>query len=235
MIRTVKKKYKERENEVKIYLDLVMAFDEIDVFSHPEVKCIDMEASDMSITLNVEIIQIFRATFYLVLYNLIESTINDIIREYKETVSSEKLTIDKLSPQARAIYIDGIIGNKSSEDSLSKIIENIVKNVIDGKNVAIERTKFNVSGNVNYEFFNQVMSSLGCGGKISVNKEDIANCMEKVKNYRNNLAHGNISFVSVGRAQTVTDMKKEYDLITTYLQEVIEGLITHLDKKKYKR
>ena len=189
----------------------------------------------MSITLNVDIIQIFRATFYLVLYNLIESTINDIIREYKETVSSEKLTIDKLSPQARAIYIDGIIGNKSSEDSLSKIIENIVKNVIDGKNVAIERTKFNVSGNVNYEFFNQVMSSLGCGGKISVNKEDIANCMEKVKNYRNNLAHGNISFVSVGRAQTVTDMKKEYDLITTYLQEVIEGLITHLDKKKYKR
>ena len=126
MTRTVKKKYKERENEVKTYLDLITAFDEVDVFAHPDIKCIDMDATDFSITLNVEMIQIFRAAFYLVLYNLIESTINDIIREYKDAISLEKITLDKLSTKARIIYIEGIIGNKSSENSLSEIIKNII-------------------------------------------------------------------------------------------------------------
>ena len=233
MIRTLERTYKEREQEVQIYISMLEKLNDIDVFSPSDINSIDMHGNAFSFQLSNTDLQICRASFYLILYNLVEATTNEIIKEVTETISSEGLEINQLTPKIRNLYIDSLIGEKESKNKILSIVHDLVKDSIDCKKIEIEDICINISGNVNYEFINKLIASIGCTGRLSVDKDALSDAMNRTKEYRNKLAHGNLSFVEVGRSRTIQDLRKDYNIVTKYLEDVIKNCVKYLDDKKY--
>ena len=81
----------------------------------------------------------------------------------------------------------------------------------------------------------ELVSSIGCRGRISGNIDTITETMGRVKDYRNKLAHGELSFVEVGLSRSIQDLKKDHATVTKYLEEVVNNCVKYLDDKKYKK
>ena len=233
MIRALVRKYKERAQEVQTFISTIEKLNDIDVFAAAEIKSVDMSGSPITFTLTDTDLQIYRASFYLMLYNLIESTTNEIIKEVSTTITEENLTIDMLSPKIHALYIDNLIGQKETRGYITTTIQNVIQRTLSKTAIELTSIDVHVSGNVTYEFLNKLVSSIGCRGRISGNIDSITETMGRVKEYRNKLAHGELSFVEVGRSKSIQDLKKDHAIVTKYLEEVVNNCVKYLDAKKY--
>lgn len=233
MIRALVRKYKERAQEVQTFISTIEKLNDIDVFAAADIKSVDMSGSPITFTLTDTDLQIYRASFYLMLYNLIESTTNEIIKEVSTTITEENLTIDMLSPKIHALYIDNLIGQKETRGYITTTIQNVIQRTLSKTAIELTSIDVHVSGNVTYEFLNKLVSSIGCRGRISGNIDSITETMGRVKEYRNKLAHGELSFVEVGRSKSIQDLKKDHAIVTKYLEEVVNNCVKYLDAKKY--
>jgi hypothetical protein len=57
--------------------------------------------------------------------------------------------------------------------------------------------------------------------------------LEDVKNKRNNLAHGTMSFVECGRDYTIEDLKKIKNETVFFLQNILSGMKNYYDNQLY--
>lgn len=235
MIRALVRKYKERAQEVQTFISTIEKLNDIDVFAAVDINSVNMYGNPITFTLTDTDLQIYRASFYLMLYNLIESTTNEIIKEVSTTITEEGLTIDMLSPKIHALYIDSLIGQKETRGYITTTIHDVIQRTLSKTAIELTSIDVHISGNVTYEFLNKLVSSIGCRGRISGNIDTITETMGRVKDYRNKLAHGELSFVEVGRSRSIQDLKKDHATVTKYLEEVVNNCVKYLDDKKYKK
>jgi len=69
--------------------------------------------------------------------------------------------------------------------------------------------------------------------KIKRNFKDDLGPLALVKNFRNSLAHGSISFVEGGENITVSELSELTKSITGYLQEVVTAFGTYISQFEY--
>lgn len=235
MIRAIVRKYKERAQEVYTYISTIEKLNDIDVFAPADISSIDMSGTPITFQLADTDLQIYRASFYLMLYNLIESTTNEIIKEVTTTITDEGLTIDMLAPKIHTLYVDSLIGEKEARGRITAIIHDVIKKTLSKDTIEMSNIDVHISGNVNYEFLNKLVSSIGCRGRITVNIDTLTDTMTRIKEYRNKLAHGELSFVEVGRSRSIQDLKKDHAIVTQYLEEVVKNCVNYLDEKRFKK
>ena len=58
--------------------------------------------------------------------------------------------------------------------------------------------------------------------------------LEGIKDNRNNLAHGVVSFVDAVREESITDIKKSKTIVVNFLDELIETVSLYIAEQKYK-
>lgn len=64
--------------------------------------------------------------------------------------------------------------------------------------------------------------------------QDVGSGLLEVKNKRNNIAHGNISFIEGGRESSVGDLIKYKDEIIRFLYELHTEVSEYVDNQKYR-
>lgn len=58
--------------------------------------------------------------------------------------------------------------------------------------------------------------------------------LEGIKENRNNLAHGSVSFVDAVRSDSISDIRKNETFVVAFLEELIDTVTTYIDEKRYK-
>ena len=225
--------FQERCNDVSEYLNLLDFMDSIATNKH---KCLESESHQggvISYLPNRECQKILRANFYLILYNLVESTLNSIISVVKDTVNDEKVPLDKLVTRLIHLHIGGLYKNVSSQNRILEISKELFQKTANKENVLLEKLGFNTSGNVDYDYFQKVVNAIGCRGRLYIDENRVKNAMERTKNHRNKLAHGNWSFSIAGSMLTLSQIKEDHQCIVNYLNQSLHNLEPFIDDKKY--
>lgn len=100
--------------------------------------------------------------------------------------------------------------------------------------IHFEDLAINISGSLDIRKIFEVFSKHGC--KLDeTNRDKYSNSFLVVKNKRNNLAHGNISFSECGSNYMVSDLKKIKEDILDGMQEVVTQAKEYISNKKYKQ
>jgi hypothetical protein len=103
-----------------------------------------------------------------------------------------------------------------------------------GMVIHFEDLAINISGSLDIRKIFEVFSKHGC--KLDeTNRDKYSNSFLVVKNKRNNLAHGNISFSECGSNYMVSDLKKIKEDILDGMQEVVTQAKEYISNKKYKQ
>ncbi len=221
-----KEDFENRKSEIENY------FKFLSIFDNDETK---LEYKKQG-TIVTERIQpqfqiILIANAFLLLYNLIESTVRNSIIEIYTKIEDDEITFEELSENLQKIWvkqeIDNFKENNFKPETLQKYVLDLAKEILDKETIKLSKKKMEFSGNLDAGEIRRLAD------KIGFNKPLNGRNLEEIKNKRNRLAHGEQTFCDVGKDFTVkklTDFKKE---TFSYLSNIINNIENFIRTKNY--
>ena len=224
----VREVFNDRKNEIDLYYQLIDFLDNIEKE--------DGEKSINDILFNKDIEKIVRANALLMLYNLVESTLVNGIEEVYSVFKQDEITYSQVRREIKEIWFNYRFSNaydkKAHFDTYKKTAEKIITSIMLNEPLELDRKATGISGNLDADSIREVCKKHGIqfkspkechgGGKLG-----------KVKEQRNQLAHGTLSFVECGRYFTVNDLHEIKIEVENFLSGFIVAIESYYDNKEY--
>jgi len=173
----------------------------------------------------------FIANAFLILYNLIESTVKNSIVEIYNKIKEDKNGYENLSENLQKIWINQKIDNLKegtyNHDTLLKTIQNIAKNVLEKETIALSKDDINISGNIDAKKIRELAENIG------FEKSSNGRNLQNIKDKRNRLAHGEQTFYDVGKNFTFKELNGFKQETFDYLRDVIEKIEKFIVDQEY--
>jgi hypothetical protein len=179
--------------------------------------------------------KVLKANTFLLLYNLIESTIRRSIEFIHITINNEGIKYSEAIDEIQKIWISYKHQNfkEHGADRIHATMNLIIEEVIDVEyDKFVQKNKSNdLSGNVDA----LKVRNLSNRYKFEENRRVAGARLVRIKSLRNNLAHGNVTFVDCGKDYVYSDLvifKRETYL---FLKEFLTKVEKYTFTKAYKR
>lgn len=205
------KDFNERSKEVETYFSI---FSNIDQYPTRNT--------------NLKLEQTLRATGFLLLYNLIEATMRNGIEAIFTDITNKNISFDILKSEIQLIILENIRKNKSPKNLL-KDLNNISIDIIS----ASFSTDKLFSGNVDSRKIKNIANLYGFSCETDAQKTQNGNDLLRIKNNRNDLAHGFKSFEEVGRETNTEELLDIKDRVINYLQKIVENIEEYISNQEY--
>ncbi|NEP38153.1 MAG: hypothetical protein F6K25_10720 [Okeania sp. SIO2G4] len=170
-----------------------------------------------------ELIKTLKASAFLLLYNLIESTMRDAIEAIFDELQSQGISFNKIRPELKKIVLENLKNKSSSE--VYHIIVDISLDII---KVGFDRKKL-FSGNIDAKQIKKTADKYGFSADTKTDSSDLLT----VKTNRNDLAHGIKSFAEVGKEKSADELIKIKNNVVKYLRQILENIETYLTNQEY--
>ena len=216
--------FKKRATDIEETFCLIKFIANIESYRNLPIKYM---GNDAELFITQEMQCALKAQFLIVLYNIIESTICDCLNSIYDSIADEELTFADISDEMRLMWKNSL--KRSSKSEFQKSDMELMDRPIRFESLAI-----NISGSLDMRKIIEVFSKHGCQLDVT-NREKYANSFLIVKNKRNNLAHGNISFSDCGSYYMVSDLQKFKEDILSGMQEIVNQANEYISNRKYKR
>lgn len=178
---------------------------------------------------------ILKANSFVVLYNLVEASVKNFITGIYDEVSMQDLSYNDICDKLKKMWIDVYYNDLSytttnysqHKEKAKKMIEFIIdENKVDFGN------EVKLSGNADLLQIKKIFDKHGMSIDSSVIQSAGEGLLE-VKNKRNHIAHGNISFIEGGRDSSITDLNQYKDEIIRFLSALRTEVSEYIDNQKY--
>ena len=162
------------------------------------------------------------------LYNLVESTIRVSMLDYYSSLNDKQLSFSQAIESIQKLWIKNHL-NQINSNELNQKVFNMILNVINNNySVEIERESFHLSGNADVKEMKRILETHG----ITYNNDsfrDFGGALLTIKNKRNYLAHGNISFEDNGGRFSIQDINelknKTYQCLDYFISLINSAII----------
>lgn len=228
--------FEERLKEIEAYLDLLDALQK-------QVQSGLPQLGDNGITITVQQQKILYSSVYLQLYSLVESTVSRCVDAMTTVIVSKKLKPNDLSKEFLSEWVR-FTARTHIELNYDNRLENALY-LCDHFVNSLPISKFEVQqgggGNWDDQEIYKLSKRLGLTMNFSKDtqhlvkqplKDDLG-ALKLIKKYRNQLAHGNISFSECSEGVTAGDLRDLTDRIASYLREVVACFQQSIDSESF--
>lgn len=209
-----------RSGEILEYLDLIefieSAGSEITGSSQPPKK--------YNITSDVR--KTLKGTVYILLYNLVESTMREAISHIHDSLSSQKIEYDNLCENLKKEIIRRI---KSDTVALDSIIFKTKSGLGANLSIATFNKKKLFSGNIDRNEIIDKSKIYGFSTSCDYAQTKHGEKLTTIKQHRNDLAHGNVSFSEIGKGVAYSELEKTALESIAYLDAIISNIEQYLN------
>ncbi len=174
----------------------------------------------------------FIANAFLILYNLIESTVRNSIVEIYNKIEEDKNSYENLSESLQKIWINQNINNLKegtyNHGTLLKTVQKIAQDILTKETIALSKDNINIAGNIDAQKIRALAEYIG------FEKTSNGRNLQNIKDKRNRLAHGEQTFYDVGKDFTFDELNKFKHEAFDYLSDVINKIEKFILDRKYK-
>jgi hypothetical protein len=170
-----------------------------------------------------ELLKTFKATCYLLLYNLVESTMRNAIEAIFDELQGSRASYD----DCRAELKREILKNFKKRD-MEKLLPKLLSLARDVVHETFERSE-TFAGNLDARTIRLTAKRFGFAEPAGA----AFYMLQTVKDARNDLAHGVKSFADVGRNSTPTDLELARTQTVSILTETLQNIDKYLKEKEY--
>jgi hypothetical protein len=226
--------FQRRVAEIDKYFDLV---DKIEQLGALSASSITFPSGEYAV--DSELQKILKSHCYLLLYNLIESSIRNGITGIHDAILIDNLTYKELSPKIQRLWVlndlskrfrDTYIKKETVADNLQEALKVVLDNVV----VALEPTNIPISGNLDAKTITELINLYGFFGNLGVPEKEMNNLLDSVVKVRCDLAHGNIYFSDASSQIVWSKLVEDKNKIVIYLTHLLQNIEEYIDQQKYK-
>ncbi|MGB0733147.1 MAG: MAE_28990/MAE_18760 family HEPN-like nuclease, partial [Pontibacterium sp.] len=170
------------------------------------------------------------ATAYLMIYNMVESTMTEAIDAVHQQLRQDNMTFSQLSEKLKEVCF------KNFKSSIESTRERQNKGeTFDSALVWLGYKKDNHwNGNIDARSIRTTAAKYGFNiAPTDYTATRHGESLLKVKTTRNKLAHGEVSFEECGQGTAIEELMEIHEQAVMYLSAVIDGIETYLDNKAY--
>lgn len=219
---TIHEVYDDRKAEIEFYFSVML---EVNDESKNTINTID----------NQRFFRIMKSNFLLMLYNLVEATFTTGMMELYEQVATEGCSyssvIDELQEIWRNSKVKEIYKASSGLTTYTNRVKAIVDDITQNTPMILGKWMLGVNGNLNARLIKKICDN----HRIRYQVTDDKYALEKVKQKRNSLAHGDESFSRCSRDITLNDLEIIKDSVLLFMEEIIQGIEKYCNEKQYMR
>jgi hypothetical protein len=216
--------FKERKKEVEIYFEHVKnAWSD-----NAHITFRDDSKTQHQIKLSLDLKQILLANTFLLLYNLVECTISGALEAIYKDIKNQKVPYDKIKLNIQEEIISNIKNNVNANDFVT-VIGDIAIDILEHHP---KRNKF-FSGNVDARRIKGIAKKYGFSIDTDARETNDGAALVKVKDNRNDLAHGFISFKECGQDRSILEMEKIKNQSLLYIEQILNNIDDFVKNKKY--
>lgn len=237
---TFKDTYDSRKKEIEDFLELMKFLeskerdreDGISKFT----RFFYQEGSEIHLTYQA-LINILKSNVSLMIYNIIEYTVANLIDNIYDEIRRNHLSYVDVNESIRELWRKVVL--KSANDpnanfnTFLKKNEEIISRILSNNTLEMSSRNTLPGGNLDGNAIKETFESHGIQLKTnSMNyRPDI---LSAIKDNRNNLAHGSVSFVEAMREDSIDDIKRNENFVTGFLDELIDTVSTYIERQQYK-
>jgi hypothetical protein len=211
----------DRKSELDGYLKLIEFLDSSTVITNEDN--VEFQASS-------HLLKTTKGTVYLILYNLIESTMREAIVKIHEKISVAGVSFDSLRLELQKKIIQRAKKDKTAlATMLTQLDGNISLNI---HNAALRKEDI-FSGNIDRKEITNVASIYGFNDTTDYHKTKNGRHLTNIKDNRNDLAHGNKTFSEVGSNKSASELKELCDEVIFFMYEIFDNMIDSVESQKY--
>jgi hypothetical protein len=180
--------------------------------------------------INNDLEKTLKATGFLLLYNLVESTMRNAIETIFDELKTKNISFDDVRDEIKKIVIDNLKDkdNKSTKDILVTV-QNISVDII---SATFNRDRL-FSGNIDGQRIKDIAEMYGFSYKTNARKTGNGKDLQRIKDHRKDLTHGFKSFEKVGRDATSDELLEIQKRVICYLRGILENIESYLSNEKY--
>lgn len=173
-----------------------------------------------------------RSHAVLMLYNIVESTVVECILAIYDAIKDEHIKYVELIDPLRDMWL----GNKMDNNDGRKTRIAKTKRIINDlqSDISFDDKIGRFDGNVDLRLILNVCKEFKIQLGPIPNKEEIAVSLKTIKDARNHLAHGDITYSSYGSSILLSDIIKLKDDALKFLNYFIQVIDSYIRNKKYK-
>jgi hypothetical protein len=222
--------FEERYAEIQAYLSLLQNVEEAAREGAPRLR-----GTDAPITTEQK--KILNSSFYLQLYNLVEATALRCLEAVEGAIEEAERRPSELSIELRTEWVRSIARTHSDlgPDKRLQAALDLCKQLL--QQMPIKDFKIEPGGGSwDDSSIERVCERVGCGLTISPavvraakrHVRDDLGALKLVKNRRNGLAHGSLSFVGCSDGVTVAELRGLAAAVGDYLREAVDCFVSFI-------
>lgn len=164
-----------------------------------------------------------KASALLLIYNLIESTSTNAIQNIFDSLTQKNIGYDQLSNEVKLIALDNL-----KRRSAVKMVEGISLIGTDIYRVSFSRDDI-FSGNVDAKLLRDTMKQFGVKQRHDYKEPELL----LIKNRRNDLAHGALSFADAGKDLSARELIAKYWRIRVFFNNMLADYSDFISSEKF--
>jgi hypothetical protein len=231
---TIRDEFNKRVDEINSFYEILSLIE----LESPKISAYDINNSiEKVIVFNSAKIDTLRSTAYLLLYNLIESSVYNSITSIFDEIKDNRLKYFDIIEDVQKYWINNIYKNedKKKKETINETIMKVA-NQIFTDTLELASNEINYGGSLDASTIFETAKSM----KIEVgnihriyDKTIHGQILIDVKKKRNWLAHGEKSFIEVGSSSTYSQLNDSKNYICAFLDEFIKSVETYVTNKHF--
>lgn len=182
---------------------------------------------DLKLFHDEQFLKMLKSNALLMLYNLVESTVTGCIKEIYDTLHDQEITYQRVNEKIQKIWFDykfnDVLNRTANHDSHKDKALEIINLILQREKLCLYDEDAKISRNLDAKEIRAICKKHGIeftsapesyGGRV----------LEDVKNKRNHLAHGVISFADCGRDYSMDKLEGIKDQAILYLEGLLDGM-----------
>ncbi len=223
MTSTLFQDFNERSKEVSKYFMFLKSLDQ----GTTKLSMQGQGGSSKIKEIDSELIKTLNASGFLLLYNLVESTMRNAIEAIFDELQGQGVSYDQITPQLKKIVLKNL--KKRNPDEIFSSITAISIDII---TAGFDREDI-FSGNLDGKKIRETATEYGFLHTTNFAKTGNGIDLLTIKKNRKDLAHGLRSFAEVGRDKSADQLLEIKKKTVTYLRQILQNIEQYLSNKDY--
>lgn len=211
----------QKKTELNNYLDLIDYLDSTSLLLNDANNLFNVSNS---------LVKTAKGTVYLILYNLIEATMREAVLVIHEKITANNVAFDSLKIELQRKIL---VRARKDKIDLNKMLHNINGDIATTFHKASLNSKELFSGNIDRDEIKTVGGTYGFSCNTNYAQTKHGSDLGTVMRHRNDLAHGNKTFSSIGGEKSAQDLRQLCNEIVAYIYEISDNIQDYLDNQHY--